>query len=110
MRKENLMDQNKMRTNGWVPLHGKDLEAASQLLKFEMDEESYSKKFGRKTIFMRYTGSCRFYIPFDRDDPERTRSCYGFKVSLKTGISSGEEEYVDHAAREILQKFDDLNL
>ncbi len=90
---------------GWTLLQGEELEAASKKLGFNMGEGSFAKKFGRKTVFLRDTGSCRMYVPFDRDDPERERSNCGFKMSFRANLIHGEEEYVDNAARYLLQQF-----
>ena len=93
---------------GWTLLQGEELEAASKKLGFDMGEGTFAKKFGRKTVFLRDTGSCKMYVPFDRDDPDRERSKYGFKISFRAGLVGGYEEYVDDAARELLRQFNSL--
>lgn len=103
------MDRQKLIDMGWTSLQGEELAAANKVLKFELDKDyAFAKKFGRKTVFMRWTGSFRFYIPFDRDDPERSKSRYGYKISTKQWLAPGDEKYVDDIAWELLKEFNDI--
>ena len=105
----NSMDRKKLIDMGWTFLQGEDLAAANTLLKFDLDKDfSFAKKFGRKTVFFRYTDSFRFYIPFDRDDPARLDSRYGYKLSAKRWLPPGYEKNVDEIAWELVKKFDEL--
>jgi len=101
------MDRKIIVSMGWTYLEGDALDAASRTLGFDVGQPAYAKKFGRKTVFLRDTGSCKMYVPFDRDDCERKTSKWGFKVSEKFFLFGGDERFLDDAARELLSRFDD---
>lgn len=59
---------------GWEPIVGQGLAKAQSFIGHNNDLEMWAKKFGRKTVFLRYTGIVKLYVIDDQGFVHTDRS------------------------------------
>jgi len=92
---------------GWQHLQGAALTKASEVIGYDLGQDAYAQKFGRKTVFLRdCAGLFKLSVPYDRDDPRRAGASSGSKVY---GRYDSDPEMVNDFARDLLEKFYELS-